>query len=219
MQRTLHQTMQWFGSNSPIRRLRRQGYARWVAQLFTDTDLTAGLNEPQKAAVVHRGGPLLILAGAGSGKTRVLTHRIAPSRADAAMRGRNRSSRSRSRTRPRPRCAIAPIELIGGRADAMWLTTFHSACARILRSEAERLGYTSGYTIYDSSDSQRLVRQCLDAREVDTKRFPPRMIQSIISRSKNQPRERRAVRAARRRRGRRGRRRGLQGLRASACAT
>jgi DNA helicase-2/ATP-dependent DNA helicase PcrA len=155
-----------------------------VAQLFADTDLTAGLNEPQKAAVVHRGGPLLVLAGAGSGKTRVLTHRIGhlvqtgdarPEQILAITFTNKAASEMRDRA----------DRLIGGRARAMWLTTFHSACARILRSEAERLGYTSGYTIYDSSDSQRLVRQCLESLEVDTKRFPPRMIQSIISRSKN----------------------------------
>jgi DNA helicase-2/ATP-dependent DNA helicase PcrA len=155
-----------------------------VAQLFADTDLLAGLNEPQRAAVVHRGGPLLVLAGAGSGKTRVLTHRIGhlvqtgdarPEQILAITFTNKAASEMRDRA----------DRLIGGRARAMWLTTFHSACARILRSEAERLGYTSGYTIYDSSDSQRLVRQCLESLEVDTKRFPPRMIQSIISRSKN----------------------------------
>lgn len=155
-----------------------------MTQLFADTDLTAGLNEPQKAAVVHRGGPLLVLAGAGSGKTRVLTHRIGhlvqtgdarPEQILAITFTNKAASEMRDRA----------DRLIGGRARSMWLTTFHSACARILRSEAERLGYTSGYTIYDSSDSQRLVRQCLESLEVDTKRFPPRMIQSIISRSKN----------------------------------
>lgn len=154
-------------------------------QLFADTDLTAGLNPPQKAAVLHRGGPLLILAGAGSGKTRVLTHRIG----HLVQTGDARPEQilaitftNKAATEMRERAQ----ELIGGRANAMWLTTFHSACARILRSEAERLGYTRGYTIYDSADSQRLVRQCMDSREIDSKRFPPRMIQSIISRAKNQ---------------------------------
>jgi DNA helicase-2/ATP-dependent DNA helicase PcrA len=156
-----------------------------VTQLFTDTDLTAGLNEPQKAAVLHRGGPLLILAGAGSGKTRVLTHRIAhlvqsgDARPDQIL-AITFTNKAAKEMRERAE------KLVGPRANAMWLTTFHSACARILRSEAERLGYTRGYTIYDSADSQRLIRQCMDAREVDNKRFPPRMIQSIISRAKNQ---------------------------------
>lgn len=156
-----------------------------MAQLFTDTDLTDGLNEPQKAAVLHRGGPLLILAGAGSGKTRVLTHRIAHLVQSGDARPENIlaitfTNKAAGEMRERAE------KLVGPRANAMWLTTFHSACARILRAEAERLGYTRGYTIYDSADSQRLVRQCLEAREVDTKRFPPRMIQSLISRAKNQ---------------------------------
>lgn len=156
-----------------------------MEQLFADTDLTEGLNGPQKAAVLHRGGPLLILAGAGSGKTRVLTHRIA----HLVQSGDARPDQilaitftNKAAAEMRERAA----KLVGAKANAMWLTTFHSACARILRSEAERLGYTRGYTIYDSADSQRLVRQCMDAREVDNKRFPPRMIQSIISRAKNQ---------------------------------
>jgi DNA helicase-2/ATP-dependent DNA helicase PcrA len=156
-----------------------------VSQLFTDTDLTAGLNEPQKAAVLHRGGPLLILAGAGSGKTRVLTHRIAHLVQTGDAQPENILAitfTNKAAAEMRERAG----KLVGGRANSMWLTTFHSACARILRAEAERLGYTRGYTIYDSSDSQRLVRQCMDARDVDNKRFPPRMIQSIISRAKNQ---------------------------------
>ncbi len=156
-----------------------------MEQLFADTDLTEGLNGPQKAAVVHRGGPLLILAGAGSGKTRVLTHRIAhliqtgdarPEQILAITFTNKAAAEMRERAE----------KLIGPRAGAMWLTTFHSACARILRAEAERLGYTRGYTIYDSADSQRLVRQAMESLEVDSKRFPPRMIQSIISRAKNQ---------------------------------
>ncbi|MBK5230077.1 MAG: UvrD-helicase domain-containing protein, partial [Thermoleophilia bacterium] len=157
-----------------------------MAQLFADTDLLAGLNEPQRAAVVHRDGPLLVLAGAGSGKTRVLTHRIAhlvqagdvrPDQILAITFTNKAAGEMRER-----------VERIvgGGRARSMWLMTFHSACARILRAEAQRLGYTSGFTIYDSADSQRLIRQCMEAHDVDAKRFPPRMIQSLISRAKNQ---------------------------------
>ncbi|MFY9487325.1 MAG: UvrD-helicase domain-containing protein [Solirubrobacterales bacterium] len=156
-----------------------------MAQLFADTDLLTGLNEPQKAAVVHRGGPLLVLAGAGSGKTRVLTHRIAHLVQTGDAQPENILSitfTNKAAGEMRDRAE----RLVGGRARAMWLMTFHSACARILRSEAELLGFTRGFTIYDSSDSQRLIRQCLDANEVDTKRFPPRMIQSLISRAKNQ---------------------------------
>ncbi|MFY9265663.1 MAG: UvrD-helicase domain-containing protein [Solirubrobacterales bacterium] len=156
-----------------------------MAQLFADTDLLAGLNEPQRTAVVHRGGPLLVLAGAGSGKTRVLTHRIAHLVQTGDAQPENILSitfTNKAAGEMRERAE----GLVGGRARSMWLMTFHSACARILRSEAELLGFTRGYTIYDSADAQRLIRQCLEAHEVDTKRFPPRMIQSLISRAKNQ---------------------------------
>ncbi|MBI5309738.1 MAG: UvrD-helicase domain-containing protein [Actinobacteria bacterium] len=156
-----------------------------MTQLFADTDLLAGLNEPQKAAVVHRGGPLLVLAGAGSGKTRVLTHRIAHLVQSGDARPEQIlaitfTNKAAGEMRERVESIVG-----GGRARAMWLMTFHSACARILRSEAQQLGYTSGFTIYDSADSQRLVRQCMESHEVDSKRFPPRMIQSIISHAKN----------------------------------
>ncbi len=157
-----------------------------MAQLFADTDLLEGLNEPQRAAVVHRGGPLLVLAGAGSGKTRVLTHRIAhlvqtgdarPEQILAITFTNKAAGEMRER-----------VERIvgGGRARAMWVMTFHSACARILRAEAAQLGFTSGFTIYDAADAQRLTRQCMEANDVDSKRFPPRMILSLISRAKNQ---------------------------------
>jgi DNA helicase-2/ATP-dependent DNA helicase PcrA len=168
-----------------VGRCRGRGYARSVTASGPQYDLTEGLNGPQRAAVLHGGGPLLILAGAGSGKTRVLTHRIAQlvERGDARAEqilAITFTNKAAAEMRERVR------DLVGRRADAMWLTTFHSACARILRSEAERLGYTRSYTIYDSADSRRLIRQCMEARDVDSKRFPPRMIQSIISRAKNQ---------------------------------
>jgi DNA helicase-2/ATP-dependent DNA helicase PcrA len=166
-------------------RPRRRGYARFVAHETGTDDLLEGLNGPQRAAVLHRGGPLLILAGAGSGKTRVLTHRIAhlirsgdarPEQILAITFTNKAAAEMRERAR----------ELVGKQADAMWLTTFHSACARVLRAEAERLGYSRAYTIYDSADSKRLIRLAMEALEVDGKRFPPRMIQSLISRAKNQ---------------------------------
>lgn len=152
--------------------------------LSPDQDLVEGLNDPQRAAVLHRGGPLLILAGAGSGKTRVLTHRIAhllatgdaqPGEILAITFTNKAASEMRSRVE----------QVVGARARAMWLMTFHSANARILRTEADRLGYTRGFTIYDQSDSLRLVRQCLDAKDIDQKRFPPRMVQNRISDAKN----------------------------------
>src|SRR4051794_31920936 len=147
--------------------------------------LLEGLNEPQRDAVVHGEGPLLILAGAGSGKTRVLTHRIAylvgtgqahPGEILAITFTNKAASEMRGRVE----------QLVGNRARAMWVMTFHSACARMLRSEAERLGYTRGFTIYDEQDSLRLVKQCVDELDVDPKRFAPRGIRRQISDAKNQ---------------------------------
>ena len=128
--------------------------------------LLEGLNEPQRQAVLHGEGPLLILAGAGSGKTRVLTHRIAyllrtrQSRADEilAITFTNKAAQEM-----RERVEV----LVGRRARAMWVMTFHSACARIMRVEAERLGYSRGFTIYDEADSLRMVKRCMEELEVD----------------------------------------------------
>jgi DNA helicase II / ATP-dependent DNA helicase PcrA len=147
--------------------------------------LLEGLNEPQREAVLHGEGPLLILAGAGSGKTRVLTHRIAhlvgtkqaqPSEILAITFTNKAAQEMRERV----------AALVGNQARRMWVMTFHSACARMLRSDAERLGYTRGFTIYDQADSLRLVKQCVDELDVDPKRFPPRGIQRQISDAKNQ---------------------------------
>ena len=146
--------------------------------------LLEGLNEPQRAAVTHDGGPLLVLAGAGSGKTRVLTHRLAwlveTGRAGAgeilAITFTNKAAEvMRGRVE----------HLLGHSTRGMWVMTFHSACARILRAEAERIGYTRGFTIYDQSDSRRLIKQCLDELGVDAKRFTPAAVQRQISDAKN----------------------------------
>jgi len=146
--------------------------------------LLDGLNDPQREAVTHDGGPLLVLAGAGSGKTRVLTHRLAwlveTGRASAgeilAITFTNKAAEvMRGRVE----------HLLGHSTRGMWVMTFHSACARILRVEAERIGYTRGYTIYDQSDSRRLIKQCLDELGVDPKRFTPAAIQRQISDAKN----------------------------------
>ena len=146
--------------------------------------LLAGLNEPQREAVTHGEGPLLILAGAGSGKTRVLTHRIAfliyteqanpheilaitfTNKAAQEMRGRVEA-------------------LLGRNTRGMWLMTFHAACARILRSEAQRLGYTRQFTIYDQADARRLTRRCIDELGIDPKRYTPAALHSQISAAKN----------------------------------
>jgi DNA helicase-2/ATP-dependent DNA helicase PcrA len=147
--------------------------------------LLEGLNEPQREAVLHGQGPLLILAGAGSGKTRVLTHRIA----HLVHSGRARPGEilaitftNKAAQEMRERVEI----LVGNQARAMWVMTFHSACARMLRSDAHRLGYTRGFTIYDEQDSVRLVKRCIVELDVDPKRFTPRAIKRQISDAKNQ---------------------------------
>jgi DNA helicase-2/ATP-dependent DNA helicase PcrA len=147
--------------------------------------LLEGLNEPQREAVLHGQGPLLILAGAGSGKTRVLTHRIA----HLVHSGKARPGEilaitftNKAAQEMRERVEV----LVGNRARAMWVMTFHSACARMLRSDAQRLGYTRGFTIYDEQDSVRLVKRCIEELDVDPKRFTPRAIKRQISDAKNQ---------------------------------
>jgi DNA helicase II / ATP-dependent DNA helicase PcrA len=146
--------------------------------------LLEGLNPPQRDAVTHGEGPLLILAGAGSGKTRVLTHRIAY----LLRTGQARASEilAITFTNKAAQEMRERVELLVGRATrAMWVMTFHSACARMLRSDAHRLGYTRQFTIYDGADSRRLIKKCLDDLDVDPKRFTPRAIQSQISDAKN----------------------------------
>jgi len=147
--------------------------------------LLAGLNEPQREAVRHPEGPLLVLAGAGSGKTRVLTHRIAYLLATEAARpgeilAITFTNKAASEMRERVE------QLVGRSARAMWVTTFHSACARMLRADAERLGYSRNFTIYDESDSLRMLKRCMEELHVDPKRYPPRAIRSQVSGAKNQ---------------------------------
>ncbi len=147
--------------------------------------LLANLNEPQQEAVRHGEGPLLVLAGAGSGKTRVLTHRIAYLLATGAARpGEILAITFTNKAAAEMRERVE--ELVGRSARAMWVTTFHSACARMLRVDAERLGYSRGFTIYDESDSLRMLKRCMEELHVDPKRYPPRAIRSQISGAKNQ---------------------------------
>ena len=146
--------------------------------------LLEGLNEPQREAVIHVDGPLLVLAGAGSGKTRVLTHRI------AFMVGTERATAGEILAITFTNKAAAEMRervetLVGPRVKAMWVMTFHSACARMLRAEGTKLGYTRGFTIYDASDAQRLVKHCIDELDIDPKRFTPRAIANQISDAKN----------------------------------
>ena len=146
--------------------------------------LLADLNPPQRAAVEHTDGPLLVLAGAGSGKTRVLTYRIAylvatgmaaPGEILAITFTNKAANEMRERVE----------ELTGAVSRLMWVMTFHSACARILRAEAERLAYSRSFTIYDEPDSLRMVKRCMAELELDPKRYPPRAIRAQISGAKN----------------------------------
>jgi len=155
--------------------------------------LLENLNPPQREAVEHGNGPLLVLAGAGSGKTRVLTHRIAylvatgqakPSEVLAITFTNKAAGEMRERVEG----------LVGRLARLMWVMTFHSACARIMRAQAKRLGYTSRFSIYDEADSVRLVKRCLDELSIDPKRFAPRAIKAQISRAKNELRDAAAYR-------------------------
>ena len=148
-------------------------------------DLVVDLNSEQRAAVEHRGGPLLIVAGAGSGKTRVLTRRIA----HLLATGDSRPSEilvitftNKAAGEMRDRVA----EIVGPRARAMWVSTFHSACVRILRKEAPRLGMSTSFSIYDSLDSQRLMTLVCRDLELDPKRFPPRAFSNQVSNLKNE---------------------------------
>jgi DNA helicase II / ATP-dependent DNA helicase PcrA len=147
--------------------------------------LLEGLNEPQREAVQHGEGPLLILAGAGSGKTAVLTRRIAYLVHTGAARAGEILAitfTNKAAQEMRERVEV----LVGRRARAMWVMTFHSACVRMLRAEGDKLGYTRGFTIYDEADSVRLIKQCMDELDVDPKRFAPRAIKRQISDAKNQ---------------------------------
>ncbi|MER5519153.1 DNA helicase PcrA [Streptomyces sp. NPDC002763] len=147
--------------------------------------LLEGLNENQRAAVVHAGSPLLIVAGAGSGKTRVLTHRIAhllgarqvhPGQILAITFTNKAAGEMKERVE----------HLVGPRANAMWVMTFHSACVRILRRESKKLGFTSSFSIYDAADSKRLMALVCRDLDLDPKRFPPKSFSAQVSNLKNE---------------------------------
>jgi ATP-dependent DNA helicase UvrD/PcrA len=146
--------------------------------------LLAELNPPQREAVTHGEGPLLVIAGAGSGKTRVLTHRIAYLLATRQARpGEILAITFTNKAAQEMRERVE--HLVGRAIRAMWVMTFHSACVRILRAEAERLGYSRGFTIYDEADSLRMLKRCMEELQVDPKRYPPRAIRAQISGAKN----------------------------------
>lgn len=147
--------------------------------------LTRGLNDRQREAVTHAGSPLLILAGAGSGKTRVLTHRIAYLLATGRARAGGILAitfTNKAAAEMRERAGA----LVGDDARRMWVSTFHSACVRLLRYEHEAAGLSSSFTIYDAQDSQRLIQMVLKAMDVDIKRFTPKMVAARISDAKNE---------------------------------
>jgi DNA helicase-2/ATP-dependent DNA helicase PcrA len=147
-------------------------------------ELLEDLNEPQREAVTHGEGPLLIVAGAGSGKTRVLAHRIAfLIYTDQAQAGEILAITFTNKAAKEMRERVE--RLLGRGTRGMWLMTFHSACARILRAEAQRLGYTRQFTIYDQADARRLTKRSADAVGVDPKRFTPAAILNQISAAKN----------------------------------
>ena len=147
--------------------------------------LIEGLNPQQQAAVVHEGTPLLVVAGAGSGKTRVLTRRIAhlmANRGAAPFEILAITFTNKAAAEMKERVA----DLVGDRARSMWVSTFHSACVRILRQEASRLGYSNSFTIYDSSDSVRLLTVIMKDMNLDSKQYTPRAVQGLISSAKNE---------------------------------
>jgi DNA helicase-2/ATP-dependent DNA helicase PcrA len=147
--------------------------------------LIDGLNPQQAAAVVHSGTPLLVVAGAGSGKTRVLTRRIAYLMSRRNVRpfeilAITFTNKAAGEMKERVAALVGPI------AKSMWVSTFHSACVRILRQEAHRLGYSNNFTIYDSADSQKLISFVAKDLNLDPKRYPPRQFAATISNAKNE---------------------------------
>ncbi|MFC1404410.1 MULTISPECIES: DNA helicase PcrA [Streptacidiphilus] len=165
----------------------REGYYRDGAPrpVADPAALLDGMNPQQREAVVHAGSPLLIVAGAGSGKTRVLTHRIAyllgargvqPGEILAITFTNKAAGEMRERVEA----------LVGPRAKVMWVSTFHSACVRILRRESKKLGFTSSFSIYDSADSQRLMALVCRDLDLDPKQFPPKSFTAKVSNLKNE---------------------------------
>ncbi|MFG2816552.1 DNA helicase PcrA [Streptomyces sp. NPDC048410] len=147
--------------------------------------LLEGLNDNQRAAVVHAGSPLLIVAGAGSGKTRVLTHRIAHLLAERHVHpGQILAITFTNKAAGEMKERVE--QLVGPRAGAMWVMTFHSACVRILRRESKRLGFTSSFSIYDAADSKRLMALVCRDLDLDPKRYPPKSFSAKISNLKNE---------------------------------
>ena len=160
--------------------------AEWfVDDVPAESPLFADLNPTQRDAVAATEGPVLVVAGAGSGKTRVLTYRIAHLIRDLhispeAILAITFTNKAANEMKERVGA------LVGGMVNSMWVSTFHSACVRILRREATRLGYRSGFSIYDEADSLRLLRMVIKDLDLDSKRFPERAMKGVISKAKNE---------------------------------
>ena len=157
---------------------------RAAVRAVDEDQLLEGLNQPQREAVVHAGSPVLVVAGAGSGKTRVLTRRIAHL---VGVRGVHPGAvlaitfTNKAAAEMRERVAGQ----VGNRAKLMWVSTFHSACVRILRSEIDRFGIAKSFSIYDDADAKRLVSLVMRDHELDPKRFPVRAVMNAVSTWKN----------------------------------
>jgi DNA helicase-2/ATP-dependent DNA helicase PcrA len=160
--------------------------AEWfIDDVPAESPLFADLNPSQREAVAATEGPVLVVAGAGSGKTRVLTYRIAHLIRD--LRVAPDSILAITFTNKAADEMKARVgALVGGAVRSMWVSTFHSACVRILRREASRLGYKSGFSIYDEADSLRLINLVLKDLDLDSKRFPPKAMKAVISKAKNE---------------------------------
>ncbi|MFC7221180.1 DNA helicase PcrA [Streptomyces polyrhachis] len=170
---------------SPPEPLYRDGAPRPPIAPLDPAALLDGLNEQQREAVVHAGGPLLIVAGAGSGKTRVLTHRIAHLLAERRVHpGEILAITFTNKAAGEMKERVE--QLVGPRANAMWVSTFHSACVRILRRESKKLGFTSSFSIYDGADSKRLMSLVCRDLDLDSKRFAPKVLSARVSALKNE---------------------------------
>ena len=155
-----------------------------MAPSDSDASLLDGLNPTQRDAVAHAEGPLLVVAGAGSGKTRVLTHRIAHLIRDRGVSpfeilAITFTNKAADEMKHRVQALVGPV------AQKMWVSTFHSACVRILRRDADLIGFPKQFTIYDQADATRLVGYVIRDLSLDSKRFPPRAIHHAISAAKN----------------------------------
>ena len=156
--------------------------SRPSARSITEDELLEGLNPPQRRAVLHAGSPVLVVAGAGSGKTRVLTRRIGHLVAHrnvhpGAILAITFTNKAAAEMRERV------VQLVGNRAKLMWVSTFHSACVRILRNDIDRFSISKSFSIYDDADSKRLMS--LVCHELDPKKYPVRAVMTAVSNHKN----------------------------------